>query len=151
MSSWTEDRIYDNQHLLDATEIFRKLNVHKKVWRLLTIMSISERLTMATGIVYQTRLPPRYVLLLSLQYDCSFNQGRCPLTPPWDAQGNVWRASRICGCSIVAQDLGIPCSIFNRINRSASLYRDTRRPDAEEEPRNILGILEDMDASQLLA
>jgi hypothetical protein len=24
-------RIYDNQHLLDATEIFRKLNVHKKV------------------------------------------------------------------------------------------------------------------------
>jgi hypothetical protein len=25
-------RIVDNQHLLDATEIFRKLNVHKKVW-----------------------------------------------------------------------------------------------------------------------
>lgn len=24
------DRIYENQHLLDATEIFRKLNVHKK-------------------------------------------------------------------------------------------------------------------------
>lgn len=24
------DRIFDNQHLLDATEIFRKLNVHKK-------------------------------------------------------------------------------------------------------------------------
>jgi hypothetical protein len=24
-------RILDNQHLLDATEIFRKLNVHKKV------------------------------------------------------------------------------------------------------------------------
>ena len=24
------DRIYQNQHLLDATEIFRKLNVHKK-------------------------------------------------------------------------------------------------------------------------
>lgn len=23
-------RIFDNQHLLDATEIFRKLNVHKK-------------------------------------------------------------------------------------------------------------------------
>lgn len=23
-------RIYENQHLLDATEIFRKLNVHKK-------------------------------------------------------------------------------------------------------------------------
>ena len=27
-------RIFDNQHLLDATEIFRKLNVHKKVRRL---------------------------------------------------------------------------------------------------------------------
>lgn len=26
-----EYRIYENQHLLDATEIFRKLNVHKKV------------------------------------------------------------------------------------------------------------------------
>lgn len=25
------DRIFENQHLLDATEIFRKLNVHKKV------------------------------------------------------------------------------------------------------------------------
>jgi uncharacterized membrane-anchored protein YitT (DUF2179 family) len=24
-------KIYENQHLLDATEIFRKLNVHKKV------------------------------------------------------------------------------------------------------------------------
>lgn len=24
-------KIFDNQHLLDATEIFRKLNVHKKV------------------------------------------------------------------------------------------------------------------------
>lgn len=30
---WITDkcRIFDNQHLLDATEIFRKLNVHKKV------------------------------------------------------------------------------------------------------------------------
>ena len=27
----TKLRIFDNQHLLDATEIFRKLNVHKKV------------------------------------------------------------------------------------------------------------------------
>lgn len=27
----TEHRIFENQHLLDATEIFRKLNVHKKV------------------------------------------------------------------------------------------------------------------------
>lgn len=28
----TSYRIVDNTHLLDATEIFRKLNVHKKVW-----------------------------------------------------------------------------------------------------------------------
>jgi hypothetical protein len=27
----TTGRIFENQHLLDATEIFRKLNVHKKV------------------------------------------------------------------------------------------------------------------------
>jgi hypothetical protein len=27
----TRYRIFENQHLLDATEIFRKLNVHKKV------------------------------------------------------------------------------------------------------------------------
>ena len=26
----TRYRIFENQHLLDATEIFRKLNVHKK-------------------------------------------------------------------------------------------------------------------------
>ena len=29
--SWSRTRIFENQHLLDATEIFRKLNVHKKV------------------------------------------------------------------------------------------------------------------------
>ena len=29
--SWFWTRIFENQHLLDATEIFRKLNVHKKV------------------------------------------------------------------------------------------------------------------------
>lgn len=33
-----EIRIFDNQHLLDATEIFRKLNVHKKVRCLLAIV-----------------------------------------------------------------------------------------------------------------
>jgi len=33
LDSWLikRSRIYDNQHLLDATEIFRKLNVHKRV------------------------------------------------------------------------------------------------------------------------
>lgn len=42
MAAWEEiaraeltgRRIFENQHLLDATEIFRKLNVHKKVRRL---------------------------------------------------------------------------------------------------------------------
>lgn len=29
--AWNAKKIVDNQHLLDATEIFRKLNVHKKV------------------------------------------------------------------------------------------------------------------------
>lgn len=29
--AWNAKKIIDNQHLLDATEIFRKLNVHKKV------------------------------------------------------------------------------------------------------------------------
>lgn len=29
-------RIVDNTHLLDATEIFRKLNVHKKVRHLIS-------------------------------------------------------------------------------------------------------------------
>jgi hypothetical protein len=33
MRSLTHGRIFENQHLLDATEIFRKLNVHKKVRR----------------------------------------------------------------------------------------------------------------------
>lgn len=31
----TFDRILENQHLLDATEIFRKLNTHKRVRRLI--------------------------------------------------------------------------------------------------------------------
>ncbi|KAK7518893.1 cornichon protein-domain-containing protein [Phyllosticta paracitricarpa] len=29
--AWNAKKILENQHLLDATEIFRKLNVHKKV------------------------------------------------------------------------------------------------------------------------
>jgi len=32
LTDWFSCRILDNAHLLDATEIFRKLNVHKKVW-----------------------------------------------------------------------------------------------------------------------
>jgi hypothetical protein len=34
----TCDRIIENQHLLDATEIFRKLNVHKKVWLIINAL-----------------------------------------------------------------------------------------------------------------
>ncbi|KAI9659718.1 MAG: Methionine aminopeptidase 1 [Alyxoria varia] len=30
LAAWNAKKIYENQHLLDATEIFRKLNVHKK-------------------------------------------------------------------------------------------------------------------------
>jgi len=30
LTDWFSCRILDNAHLLDATEIFRKLNVHKK-------------------------------------------------------------------------------------------------------------------------
>ena len=37
-------RIFENQHLLDATEIFRKLNVHKKV-------SLSYDMTFPTNFV----------------------------------------------------------------------------------------------------
>lgn len=39
-----EDRIFENQHLLDATEIFRKLNVHKKVRKPVTdVLTVSFR------------------------------------------------------------------------------------------------------------
>lgn len=37
-------RILDNTHLLDATEIFRKLNVHKKVSGLPKFIGVSHRL-----------------------------------------------------------------------------------------------------------
>lgn len=73
-------RIFDKNHLLDATEIFRKLNVHKKVRR-----SYSEylpdhsafrlyecqRLTMGIleyiGVVHQAWFPPDHVLFLPIQ------------------------------------------------------------------------------------
>lgn len=35
---WNIKKIVDNTHLLDATEIFRKLNVHKKVQILSTLV-----------------------------------------------------------------------------------------------------------------
>ena len=74
-------RIYDNQHLLDATEIFRKLNVHKKVR--LTIYVIRSGITdadlRALGILYQARFPPLDVLLLPLQHDCGPHPRRVSL------------------------------------------------------------------------
>lgn len=40
----TKIRIFDNQHLLDATEIFRKLNVHKKV-HIVNLLGVRAMLT----------------------------------------------------------------------------------------------------------
>lgn len=79
-------RIYENQHLLDATEIFRKLNVHKKVrdWSPYPLISYTWKLDQSAsmdiecrgaiadqpflnlGIVHQARFPLNLVLLLSV-------------------------------------------------------------------------------------
>jgi hypothetical protein len=59
-------RILDNQHLLDATEIFRKLNVHKKVG-LFRECECNAMADSKIGIIHQTRIPSFDVLLLSLQ------------------------------------------------------------------------------------
>lgn len=66
----------DNTHLLDATEIFRKLNVHKKVWLPGTALLISHVLIRAAGIVHEARFPPRHVLLLPVQHDRGPHQRR---------------------------------------------------------------------------
>jgi hypothetical protein len=60
-------RIVNNTHLLDATEIFRKLNVHKKVCLRSMTPSWNQLLIQPTGVFLQARLPPDYVLLLPLQ------------------------------------------------------------------------------------
>lgn len=59
----------DNAHLLDATEIFRKLNVHKKVCHIKRVICGHAHLTnkMRVGIIYQARFPPNHVLLLSYE------------------------------------------------------------------------------------
>ncbi|EFY91922.1 ER-derived vesicles protein ERV14 [Metarhizium acridum CQMa 102] len=54
--AWNAKKIVDNTHLLDATEIFRKLNIHKK--------------SAQTGVVCQVGFSPCYVLLLPVQHDC---------------------------------------------------------------------------------
>lgn len=44
----TITRIVDNTHLLDATEIFRKLNIHKKVDTPCVLASLALRMQMLT-------------------------------------------------------------------------------------------------------
>nr|CDP29684.1 Putative protein of unknown function [Podospora anserina S mat+] len=78
--AWNIKKILDNTHLLDATEIFRKLNVHKKVRSEGNYLSRSCRANMYTGIVYQARIPSHPVLLLPLQHDCCAYPGRGPLS-----------------------------------------------------------------------
>jgi len=74
-------RIVDNAHLLDATEIFRKLNVHKKVSRICSCPLGHRSLTQCAGIIYQAWFPSRPVLLLPIQHDCRSYQGRSALKP----------------------------------------------------------------------
>ena len=73
----TVNRIVDNAHLLDATEIFRKLNVHKKVS--FKSHPCAKLLLIHLGIFHQARISPRYVLLLLIQYDRSIDQRRYEL------------------------------------------------------------------------
>lgn len=79
LTDWFSCRILDNAHLLDATEIFRKLNVHKKVWNSVWDVLHSgslkgmELIYPRTGIIHQARLPLGHVLLLSLFDDRGLN------------------------------------------------------------------------------
>jgi hypothetical protein len=66
----------DNTHLLDATEIFRKLNVHKKVSIVNTYRVDIQKLTRFLGIIYKAWVPPCHVLFLPLQHDRGPDQGR---------------------------------------------------------------------------
>jgi hypothetical protein len=87
-------RIFENQHLLDATEIFRKLNVHKKVCIRLFIPYCGwvEADMRFIGIFHQAWLPLDNVLLLSLQHDRCSHQRRIELTTKQNiAQNTVWK------------------------------------------------------------
>jgi len=74
-----EYRIFDNQHLLDATEIFRKLNVHKKVRGLrycalgvpgvLQILGCADDVFVVIGIICKAWFPSDHVLLLPVLDD----------------------------------------------------------------------------------
>lgn len=58
-------RIFDNAHLLDATEIFRKLNIHKRVCCLFSAPATGTPLIrLWLGILHQAWLSPRHVFLL---------------------------------------------------------------------------------------
>lgn len=54
------NRIYDKNHLLDATEIFRKLNVHKKVRAIASCVLHSRPMA-------DTSLVPSRLLTIALQ------------------------------------------------------------------------------------
>lgn len=73
-------RIFENQHLLDATEIFRKLNVHKKVFLpFLSASMTSNPLINPSGVVLQVGVPLGDVLFLSILDDSGPYKGRSKL------------------------------------------------------------------------
>lgn len=71
----SDDRIFENQHLLDATEIFRKLNVHKKVMLsgfiplFLIRYDAYSCLFVTVGVIRETRISSSDVLLLFVLND----------------------------------------------------------------------------------
>lgn len=87
-------RIFENQHLLDATEIFRRLNVHKKVClpNFSRDVWYSNPLTDPSGVVFQVGVPLGDVLFLSILDDSGPHKGRSKLTARYGKQNNViWR------------------------------------------------------------
>lgn len=86
-------RIFENQHLLDATEIFRRLNVHKKVFLpFLSASMKSNPLINPSGVVFQVGVPPGDVLFLSLLDDSSPHKGRSELIAKCGKQHHeTWR------------------------------------------------------------
>lgn len=107
-------RIVDNAHLLDATEIFRTLNRHKKVrlknptWPSDSVVVVwwrgsgSLTLHVIIGIVHQARLPPHHVLLLPLQHDRCADPGR------------VLSASRTPGLRVTYDYPSVECILSRR-------------------------------------
>lgn len=117
------NRIFENQHLLDATEIFRKLNVHKKVWFLpclrsqlaqiccfdpFVIATTDDNLRLRAypciGVIYQARFPSDYVLLLSVQHDCGPHPRRVPLSVKHGTRQTTLREGASSG-TLLVEDL----------------------------------------------